>query len=49
MLERGRLVHKAGITTGSRNVSVWLTAVPMATEADKIAVHLTKALRHVVA
>ena len=46
MLERGRLIHKADVTTGSRNVAVWLTAVPMATEAEKIAIHLTDALRH---
>jgi 5-methylcytosine-specific restriction endonuclease McrBC regulatory subunit McrC len=45
MLDRGRLIHKADVTTGSRSMSVWLTAVPMATEADKIAIPLTDELR----
>ena len=49
MLERGRLIHKADVSTGSRSMSAWMTAIPMATEADKIAIHLTDALRHAAA
>jgi hypothetical protein len=49
MLERGRLVHKADITTDSRKRVGSVDPGPVATAADKLAVHLTKALRHAVA
>ena len=38
--DRGRLIHKAELTMGSRSVHLWLTAVPMAAKAEEIALPL---------
>jgi len=43
--ERGRLIHKAEITVGSRSVHLWLTALPMATAVERIAGPLADELR----
>ena len=38
--ERGRLIHRAELTVGARSVHLWLTAVPMATDVERIAIPL---------
>jgi len=43
--ERGRLVHRASVTTGARMIHLWLTAVPMATNLDQIAAAFTDEFR----
>jgi 5-methylcytosine-specific restriction endonuclease McrBC regulatory subunit McrC len=43
--ERGRLIHKADITVGSRSLQLWLTALPMATAVERIATPIAEALR----
>jgi hypothetical protein len=43
--ERGRLVHKAELTVGSRSLYLWLTAFPMATAIERIALPLVDELR----
>ncbi len=45
MCERNRVVHKANISAGTRSVSLWLTAVPMATSVEKISRVLIPELR----
>ncbi len=39
--ERGRLIHRAQVTVGTRAVHLWLTAVPMSTDLERIASSLT--------
>lgn len=43
--QRGRLVHRATVTTGVRMIHLWLTAVPMATQIESIAIAFTDELR----
>lgn len=43
--ERGRLIHRAELTVGTRVVYLWLTAVPMATSIEPIATALTDEFR----
>lgn len=43
--ERGRLVHKAELTVGSRSLYLWLTAFPMATAIERITLPLVDELR----
>jgi hypothetical protein len=43
--ERGRILHKAEISIGSRSLHLWLTAVPMATAVERIAEPLGRAVR----
>lgn len=38
--ERGRLMHKAQITVGSKSLRLWLTAVPMANAVEEISAPL---------
>lgn len=45
--ERGRLVHRAELPVGARAVHLWLTAVPMATDVERIAFGLADELRKV--
>ncbi len=45
--ERGRLVHRAELNAGTRAIHVWLTAVPMATDLERIASGLADELRKV--
>ena len=45
LLERGRLIHRAELTVGARSVHLWLTAVPMATDVERIAVRFAEELR----
>jgi hypothetical protein len=47
--ERGRLIHRAELSVGTRIVHLWLTAVPMATDVERIASGLTEELRKVIA
>jgi 5-methylcytosine-specific restriction endonuclease McrBC regulatory subunit McrC len=46
--ERGRLVHRAELTAGSRAVQIWLTAVPMATTVEQIAFPLADDVRKMI-
>ncbi len=46
--ERGRLIHRAELTAGARAVHLWLTAVPMATEVERIATGLADEVRTIV-
>lgn len=43
--ERGRLIHRAELTVGSRSLHLWLTALPMATAIERIAVPLADEVR----
>lgn len=43
--ERGRLIHRAELTVGSRSLNLWLTALPMATAVEHIAGPLADDLR----
>ncbi len=43
--ERGRLIHKANITVGSKSLHLWLTAIPMATAVDRIATPISDHVR----
>lgn len=45
--ERERLIHRAQLTAGAREVHLWLTAVPMATEVERIAIPLAEEIRKV--
>jgi hypothetical protein len=45
--ERGRLIHHAELTVGTRAVHLWLTAIPMATDVERIASGLADELRKV--
>jgi 5-methylcytosine-specific restriction endonuclease McrBC regulatory subunit McrC len=49
MVERNRLFHKAEINTGTRSVLLWLTAIPMATSVEKIAIPLLREIRSAAA
>ena len=42
---RGRLIHRAELTVGSRSLLLWLTALPMATAVEQIAGPLSHELR----
>jgi len=44
--ERGRLIHRAELTVGSRSLNLWLTALPMATAVEHIAGPLADDLRN---
>jgi hypothetical protein len=43
--ERNQLIHRATITVGSRAIHLWLTAIPMATAVERIAMPLADELR----
>lgn len=43
--ERGRLIHRAELTVGVRSVHLWLTAVPMAADVERIAGSLADELK----
>lgn len=43
--ERGRIIHRAELNAGTRAVRLWLTAVPMATDLERIASGLTEEIR----
>jgi len=43
--ERGRVIHRAELTVGSRSLHLWLTALPMATAVERIAVPLGDEIR----
>ena len=43
--ERRRLIHRADLTVGSRSLQLWLTALPMATAVERIAVPLADEVR----
>jgi len=43
--ERGRLIHRADVTAGSRSLQLWLTAVPMSMNMECIAAPLTEHVR----
>jgi hypothetical protein len=43
--ERSQLIHRATLTLGSRSVHLWLTAIPMATAVERIAIPLADELR----
>jgi hypothetical protein len=47
--ERGRLIHRAEFTVGSRSLHLWLTALPMATAAQPIANAIANELRKLLA
>ena len=47
--ERGRLIHRADLTVGSRWLRLWLTAIPMIAAIDPIALPLTVELRKAMA
>jgi 5-methylcytosine-specific restriction endonuclease McrBC regulatory subunit McrC len=47
--ERGRLIHRAKLAAGSRAVHIWLTAIPMATSVERIAVPLADDIRSAIA
>lgn len=46
--ERGRVIHQAELTVGSRLLHLWLTALPMATAVERIAVPVADALRRML-
>jgi 5-methylcytosine-specific restriction endonuclease McrBC regulatory subunit McrC len=46
--ERGRLIHKAQLTVGSRSIHLWLTAVPMAIGIEHVADPLADEIRTVL-
>ena len=45
LTERGRVLHKAEVSIGSRSLHLWLTAVPMATAVESIAEPLGREVR----
>lgn len=47
--ERDRLIHRAELNAGTRAIHLWLTAVPMATDVERIASGLADELRKVTA
>jgi len=49
MIRRNRVVHKAEINTGTRSITIWLTAIPMATAVEKICTPLVAELRSAAA
>ena len=46
--ERGRLIHRAELTVGSRALHLWLTAIPMDTGVERIATPLADDVRRVL-
>jgi McrBC 5-methylcytosine restriction system component len=46
--ERGRALHKAEISMGPRSLHLWLTAMPMASLAERVASPLTDQIRSVL-
>lgn len=46
--DRGRLVHRAELTIGSRLLQIWLTALPMATAVERVAMPIADELRGVL-
>lgn len=48
LLERKRLFHKAQINVGSRDLHLWLTAIPMATNQDEISRAMEREIRQVI-
>jgi len=46
--DRGRLLHKAEIGVGSRSLSLWLTALPMATAVERIGAPLADEIKMVL-
>jgi hypothetical protein len=42
---RGRLFHKAEISAGTRQLSLWLTAIPMGKAVDEIVASLEAEFR----
>lgn len=46
--ERGRLLHRAQITVGSRSLHLWLTALPMATAVERVGTPLADEIRAVL-
>jgi len=43
--ERGRLIHRAELTVGSRSLHLWLTALPMATALERVVAPLADEVR----
>jgi hypothetical protein len=43
--ERGRLIHRAELTVGSRSLHLWLTALPMATALERVVAPLVDEVR----
>jgi hypothetical protein len=43
--ERGRLIHRAELLIGSRSLHLWLTALPMATALERVALPLVEEVR----
>jgi hypothetical protein len=43
--DRGRLIHKAELTVGSRSLQLWLTALPMAMAVERISTPLAEEIR----
>jgi hypothetical protein len=46
--DRGRLIHSAEVSVGERSLLLWLTAVPLATEVERVAEPIADALRSVL-
>jgi hypothetical protein len=46
--ERGRLIHRAELTVGSRSIQLWLTAFPMAVTVERIAGPFVDELRRLL-
>ncbi len=49
MVRRNRVLHKAEVNTGTRSITLLLTAIPMATAVDKICAPLLKEIRSAAA
>ena len=47
--ERGRLMHRAGLTVGSRALHIWLTAIPMSTALERIVLPVSAEVRKAIA
>lgn len=43
--ERGRLIHRGRLTAGTKSLHIWLTALPMETDVERIAIPFADALR----
>ncbi len=46
--DRGRLFHRAELTANARAVHIWLTAVPMATAVERIALPFADKVRKII-
>jgi 5-methylcytosine-specific restriction endonuclease McrBC regulatory subunit McrC len=46
--ERGRLLHRAEFAVGARRIHLWLTAVPMATDVERIASEVAEHVRRAI-